>query len=71
MAKLYQCTLSQGSARTIGYIEDRGASVGKMVEIKDDGFEGFWRVESVGSHGIEATELREKQRKDRNFNQDI
>ncbi len=47
MELLYQCTLSQGTTRTIGYIPERAASIGKIVEIKDDGFEGFWRVESV------------------------
>lgn len=71
MAQLFQCTLSQGTARTTAYIEARGASVGKSVQIKEDGFEGRWIVESVGSHGIEETVLREKQRKDRHFNQDI
>jgi len=71
MTQLFQCNLSQGTARTHGYIEARGAKVGKLVEIKDPGFEGLWRVDQVSSKGIEETVLREKQRKDRHFNQDL
>ena len=45
--KLYQCDLSQGTARTQGYIPERAAKVGAMVEIKTDGFSGLWRVDNV------------------------
>lgn len=47
MDKLYQCDLSQGTTRTRGYIPERAAKVGAMVEIKDKGFDGLWRVDSV------------------------
>lgn len=69
--KYYQCDLSQGTTRTTAYIEERGAIVGKSVEIKEDGFSGRWTVDQVGSTGIDESVLREKQRKDRHFNQDI
>ena len=44
---LYQATLSQGTTRTHGYIPERAAKPGKLVEIKEDGFEGLWHVDSV------------------------
>ena len=47
MENLYQCELSQGTTRTRGYIPERAAKVGSLVEIKDNGFEGLWRVDSV------------------------
>jgi hypothetical protein len=71
MTLYYQCNLSQGTARTHGYIEARGAKVGQLVEIKNDGFDGLWHVDQVSEHGVSEAYLREKQRKDRNFNQDI
>lgn len=67
----FQCTLSQGTGRTTAYIEQRGAQVGKLLEVKEDGFTGRWRVESVSDKGVDEVYLREKQRKDRHFNQDI
>ena len=71
MTMYFQCTLSQGTGRTSAYIEQRGAQVGKLVDVKEDGFSGLWLVESVSSHGVSDEYLREKQRKDRHFNQDI
>jgi len=62
----YQCDLSQCSARTTGYIEDRGAKLGAHVEIKEPGFDGLWLVEQVADRGVDASVLREKQRMDRN-----
>lgn len=47
MENLYQCELSQGTTRTHGYIPERAAKVGAMVEIKEAGFDGLWRVDSV------------------------
>lgn len=61
----YQCNLSQGSARTQAYIPERGAGVGKMIEIKEDGFTGRWRVEQVADRGVDEAVLREKQKRDR------
>ena len=71
MTMYFQCTLSQGTGRTSAYIEQRGARVGKLVEILEDKFSGLWEVISVSDRGVSAEYLREKQRKDRNFNQDI
>lgn len=67
----FQCTLSQGTGRATGYIEQRGAQVGKLVEVKEAGFTGLWSVDSVSDRGVSDEYLREKQRKDRHFNQDI
>jgi hypothetical protein len=61
----FQCSLSQGSARTQAYIPERGAGVGKMIEIKDDGFDGLWKVDQVADKGIDERALREKQARDR------
>ena len=71
MTMYFQCTLSQGTGRTSAYIEQRGAQMGKLIDVKEDGFTGLWRVESVSDRGVDAEYLREKQRKDRSFNQDI
>lgn len=38
---LYQAELSQGATRTRGYIPERAAKVGAMIEIKEEGFEGL------------------------------
>jgi hypothetical protein len=61
----FQCFLSQGTARTQAYIPERGAGVGKLIEIKDDGFIGLWKVEQVADRGIGERALREKQARDR------
>lgn len=61
----FQCELSQGTRRTRGYIEQRGAAVGRLVEIKDDGFDGLWCVDQVADRGVEERALREKQMRDR------
>lgn len=71
MTKYFQCDLSQGTTRTTAYIEERGAIVGKSVEIKEEGFSGRWTVDQVSSMGIDGVALAEKQRRDRHFNQDI
>lgn len=44
---LYQARLSQGTTQTHGYIPERAAKVGAMIEIKEAGFDGLWRVDSV------------------------
>lgn len=63
--RYYQCNLSQGTGRTTAYIPERGAVVGKSVEIKDDSFTGRWRVDQVADKGISEEVLREKQARDR------
>ena len=62
--RYFQCRLSQGTRRTIGWIEERGAKLGASVELPDLG--GFWHVTKVSAFGIEAKALREKQSRDRN-----
>jgi hypothetical protein len=66
MTTYYQCELSQGTGRTRGYIEDRGAKVGAMVEIKDNGFNGIWRVDAVSETGISEEKMRADQQMNRN-----
>jgi hypothetical protein len=66
MTTYYQCELSQGTGRTRGYIEDRGAKVGAMVEIKDNGFNGLWRVDAVSETGISEEKMRADQQMNRN-----
>jgi len=55
--------MSQGTAHTVGWIEERGAKRGAEVELPEYG--GFWRVDEVSSFSFDATQLREKQRMDR------
>lgn len=61
----YQCNLSQGTGRTTAFIPERGAVIGKLVEIKDDLFAGRWRVEQVADKGVAEDVLKEKQARDR------
>lgn len=62
--KYYQCELSQGSTRTTGWIEARGAKVGSEVELRDDW--GWWTVTKVFTPPIESNDLKAKQERDRN-----
>lgn len=57
--KYFQCALSQGATKTQAYIEERGATVGKRVELK--GIDGLWSVDQVADIGIDEDRLREKQ----------
>lgn len=66
MTTYFQCELSQGTGRTRGYIEERGAKVGKLVEIKDQGFDGLWRVDAVAETGLSEEKMRSDQRMNRN-----
>lgn len=59
----YQCRLSQGDQRLVGWIEERGAKEGLSVEIK--GEPGLWRVARVYEPPLDAAWLHEKQRRDR------
>jgi hypothetical protein len=67
MSKYFQCDLSQNNSRSRAYIEERGAKVGNLVEVKEDGFTGLWRVDSVANKGIEDAPLKDMQRKSRNY----
>ena len=65
----FQCRLQQNNATTVGWIEERGAKCGALVEIPELG--GFWRVVSICSQPAEADWLRQKQRLDRKGMPDI
>ena len=51
-----QCELSRGTGRTVGYIEERGAFKGALVELTADA-NNLWTVESVGDHRVTKAEL--------------
>lgn len=67
MTTYFQADLSQGTARTHGYVEQRAAQIGNMVEIVDPGFSGLWRVDSVSDKGIPEKQLKESQRLQRTY----
>jgi len=58
----FQCDLSQGTRRTHGYIEARGARIGARVEIDGE----FWTVDSVASQGMSEERMKAEQRMHRN-----
>ncbi len=64
MTIYYQCKLRNGSAETVGWVEERGAKVGVDVELAEDG--SFWRVLEVWRPGLDEAALRSKQKNDRN-----
>ena len=66
MTTYFQCELSQGTGRTRGYIEERGAKQGVMVEIKDAGFHGLWRVDAVADTGLSEEKMRADHAMNRN-----
>ena len=43
--RYFQCTLKQGTAITIGWIEERGARLGARVKVPELG--GLWKVVTV------------------------
>jgi len=66
MSKYFQCSLSQGTGRTQAFIEEKGAIVGALVEIKSDEFHGLWRVDAVGDIGVDEEKVKAKQVMNRN-----
>lgn len=52
-----QCSLSNGTGRTHGYIEERGAIVGKRVELIEDD-RNLWTVDSVGDKRVPYSLLK-------------
>ena len=62
----YQCKFrGADGGETVAWIEERGASVGAMVElVTADG--KFWEVLEVYEPPMNGAALREKQTKDRN-----
>ena len=67
--RYFQCRLQQGNAHAVGWIEERGAKRGGLVEIPELG--GAWRVITVSDLPVPDTWLREKQRLDRKGMPDI
>lgn len=65
----YQCVMTRGDERTVGWIEARGAKVNARVELK--GEDGLWVVAEVHEPPRTIAWLREKQRHDRNSLQSI
>jgi hypothetical protein len=62
---MYQCRLRNGVSETVGWIPERSAKVGLMVElIADDG--KLWDVVEVYQPGMSEESLRKKQERDRN-----
>ena len=62
----FQCTLTKGEETTIGWIEERGAFVGAIVELLDlDG--EFWTVTIVGDKSLPKSLIRENERKFKAF----
>lgn len=54
---LFQCDLSQGTGRQTAYIPERGAKVGKLVEL-EPGSGDFWTVDLVGVPGQPAYRVK-------------
>jgi hypothetical protein len=58
-----QCGLAQDNARTVGWIEERGAILGARVEIEELG--GLWLVTGVGETAHSKAEMREAEARGR------
>ena len=59
------CNLANGSKRTCGYIEARGAKVGSLVELVElDG--EMWEVLSVGDP-VPSSQVRQNERRFKAF----
>jgi hypothetical protein len=62
----YWCNLKNGAKRTSGYIEERGATVGKECEMIDlDG--EFWTVVTVGAKPVSKEYIRKGEMKFKDF----
>lgn len=60
------CQLKNGNKHTCGYIEERGAVVGKHVEMVDlDG--EFWEVLTVAHPGVPKSFVRENEKRFKAF----
>ena len=65
MSTYYQCRFRRGDPETIAWIEERGAKIGALVELKTADGER-WDVIEVFTPGLDEAKLREKQQNDRN-----
>ena len=54
----FQCELRKGTGRDHAYIEDRGAVVGKSVELGGSGTGDFWTVASVSDRGVSEDQFK-------------
>lgn len=65
--KYYQCEFqkltTEGTIKTVGWIEERGAKKGALVELKDE--TGLWTVTNVSTPGINKEEFLETKKKSR------
>ncbi len=57
----YQCALSYGGTKTMGWIPERASKVGFKVELKTDGFSGFWNVDQVFQIAVTKAYLDKKE----------
>lgn len=64
MKNYKQCKLRHGDEYIVGWIETRGAFVGKSVELKSDN--RYYDVVEVYDFAIDEQQLAEKQARDRN-----
>jgi hypothetical protein len=64
MGLMYQCRLRRGDAEIVGWISERGAKLGALVELIDDDNK-LWEVVKVYLHGMDESLLKERQRLDR------
>lgn len=62
---MYWCRLKNGDKETIGFIEERGAKIGSLVEMVDIDGE-FWEVTHVG-YSQPKSEVRQNERRFKNF----
>lgn len=63
----YQCKLERGPERTTGWLEARGAAVGKRVQLLELSRPGeLWTVVTVASAPLSKAQLAQKQQNDRN-----
>lgn len=58
--KYFQCRLQKGASETTGWIEERGAKAGAVVELLPS--RDWWKVAEVFGHGIPENLLKEHQR---------
>lgn len=67
MKTYYQCKLTEqnGTDTLTTYIEERGAKVGALVEIKE--YCAFYRVEEVYTPGVPEDQLHSQQNMNRNW----
>ncbi len=60
------CDLRNGATHLKTYIEERGAIVGKFVEVLDLDIEGRWEVLNVGDKSVSHEALVEIQKNEKN-----